>query len=390
MNPEFPPASRAALPGDRHSDASAGAECPDLRARLDGLRLRLQSAGLDALLVTQHENIRYLTGFTGSLARLLVSREASYLIVDARYAEQASRETSCIVVRVAASRYEEATAEAVRLAGARRLGFESGELSYWSHGRLEVLLSGVARLLPAGGEVEPLRLVKDASERASLRKAGRITAQAMDELIALAEVGMSERELAAEFEGRLRRLGGDRLSFPTLIGSAERSALPHPEPTDRRLALGDLVLVDGATTVDGYHADMTRTFVIGPPDARQRAVMEAVARALEAMIALMRPGMPLARIVKAARTALADFQPDLSLALGHGVGLALHEEPWLLEGEVGTLQEGMVIAVEPALAFPGWGGVRFEELILVGSSGPERLTALEGRPLALFPAAKSC
>lgn len=384
MNPKSDDGGADALGGGAVDAATVHA------TRLDGLRQRLYEAGLDALLVTQRENVRYLTGFTGSLARLLVSREASFLIVDARYAAQATRETACAVVRVAGSLYEEATAEAVRLSGARRLGFESGELSYWSHGRLEVLLAGFARLLPAGGEVEPLRLVKDAGERSALRRAGRITAQAMHEVVSLARPGMTERELAAEFEGRLRRLGGDRLSFPTLIGSGERSALPHPEPTDRVLAAGDLVLIDGATTVDGYHADMSRTFVLGTPDARQHQALSAVSEALEAAIALMRPGVPLSRIVKAGRAPLAAFGPDAALALGHGVGLALHEEPWLVEGEVGMLQEGMVIAVEPSLTFAGWGGVRLEELILVGARGPERLTGLEGRPLPLFPVAKSC
>jgi Xaa-Pro aminopeptidase len=356
------------------------------------LRERLQDAGLDALLLTQPENVRYLTGFSGSLARLLVSREACYLIVDARYAEQASRETSCAVVLVMGSLYEEATAEAVRLSGARRLGFESGELSYWSHGRLEVLLSGYARLLPSGGEVEPLRLLKDASECDALRRAGRITAEAMHETMSLAKAGMTERELAGEFESRMRRKGGGNLSFPTLVGSAERSALPHPEPTDRAIAPGDLVLIDGGTTVDGYHADMTRTFVLGAPTPRQRAALEAVGEALETAIALIRPGMPLSRVVKAARSVLERHGLGTAnpLTLGHGVGLALHEEPWLVEGEVGALQAGMVIALEPGIYLSGWGGIRLEELILVGARGPERLTALEGRPLALFPAAKSC
>jgi Xaa-Pro aminopeptidase len=365
---------------------------PEPQKRLCALQDQLQGAGLDALLLTQPENVRYMSGFTGSLGRLLVCRQACYLIVDVRYRDQAMRESACQLVHVLGSGYEEATAEAVTLAGARRVGFESGSLSYWSHGRLEVLLEGRARLVPSGGETEALRVIKDAAEQAALRRAGRITAEAMVATLETLTPGMTEREVAADFEHRMRLAGGGPLSFPTLVGSGERSALAHPEPTDRILAAGELLLLDGGTTVDGYHADMTRTVVLGAPDARQHAVMAAVREALEAAIALMTPGIPIARVVKAAqavmeRHGLGGANP---FGLGHGVGLALHEEPWLVSGEVGVLQEGMVIAVEPGAYLSGWGGIRLEELIRVGSDGPERLTGLEGRSLALFPAAKSC
>ncbi len=365
---------------------------PHGESRLRRLQASLPEAGLDALLVSQPENVRYLSGFTGSLARLLVSREACYLIVDVRYREQAARESACRLVHVMGSGYEEATAEAVRLSGAKRLGFESGALSFWSHGRLEVLLDGTARLVPSGGETEALRLIKDPAEQACLRRAGRITAEAMVATLEAVAPGMTEREVAALFEGAMRRNGGGMLSFPTLVGSGERSALAHPEPTDRVIAKGDLLLLDGGTTVGGYHADMTRTVVVGSPDARQAQVLEAVREALEAAIALIRPGLPIARIAKTVqgvmeRHGLGEANP---FGLGHGVGLALHEEPWLGAGEVGVLQAGMAIAIEPGAYMSGWGGVRFEELVLVSDAGPERLTALEGRSLALFPVAKSC
>ncbi len=359
--------------------------------RLGALREALQSAGLDALLVTQSENVRYLSGFAGSLGRLLVSREACFLIVDGRYREAAA-ESACQVVHVMGSGYEEATAEAIRLSGARRVGFESGALSYWSHGRLEVLLDGAARLVPAGGETEGLRPIKDAYELEVLRQAGRITALAMAETLESVRPGMTEREVAAVFEGLMRRKGGGMLSFPTLVGSGERSALAHPEPTDRVISEGELLLLDGGTTVDGYHADMTRTMVVGAPDARQAQVLGAVREALEAAIALIRPGVPVSKVVKAAQGVMDrhGLGKANSFGLGHGGGLALHEEPWLVAGEVGVLQEGMVIAVEPGAYLPGWGGVRLEELLRVTAEGCERLTALDGRPLALFPLAKSC
>lgn len=361
-------------------------------SRLRALQDQLGEAGLDALLVTQPENVRYLSAFTGSLGRLLVSREACHLIVDVRYLAQAAQESACTLVHVMGSGYEEATAEAVRLSGAKRVGFESGSLSYWSHGRLEVLLNGIARLLPSGGETEALRLIKDPHEQECLRRAGRITAEAMAETLEAVRSGMTEREVAGIFEGLMRRKGGGMLSFPTLVGAGERSALAHPEPTDRVISEGELLLLDGGTTVEGYHADMTRTIVVGEPDARQREVLGAVREALETAIALIRPGVPISRVVKAVhavmeRHGLGQANP---FGLGHGVGLALHEEPWLDTGEVGVLQAGMVLAVEPGAYLPGWGGARLEELIRVGPDGAERLTALDGRLLALFPAAKSC
>lgn len=359
--------------------------------RLDALRGALCSAGLEALLVTQPENVRFLSGFSGSAGRLLVSREAAFLIVDARYREEAAA-SPYQVVNVLGSAYEEATAEAIRLSGARRVGFESGSLSYWSHGRLEVLLGESVRLVPAGGETEVIRLIKDPDEREAIRKAARITAEAMAETLEFVQEGMTEREVAARFEGLLRLKGGERLSFPTLVGSGERTALAHPEPTERVLARGDLLLLDGATTIAGYHADMTRTIVVGEPDARQRAVLQAVREALEAVIAQVREGVAVASLVRTAERVMErhGLKAANPFALGHGVGLALHEDPWLVSGEVGVLEAGMVIAVEPGAYLPGWGGVRLEEMLLVTADGAERLTGVEGRPLALFPLAESC
>lgn len=349
---------------------------PRLR-RLAALRRLLVDQRLDALLVTHLPNIRYLTGFTGTTARLVVTRHACLLVVDFRYWQQAAREAPhCTLVQSHGAGFEDATVEAIHLAEARRVGFESGTLSFWDHGRLEVRLGKAVRLVPAGGQVETLRLIKDAGEIEALRTASRLTAEAVEAVLADLKPGDSEARVAARLEARFRETSLEGAAFDTLVASGARSALIHARVSARSLRPGEMLLMDCGASYKGYKADMSRTVMPGGETARFKEVSSAVREALERVIASIRPGASLRQLDAIARQTLSEHGLGEAFihGLGHGIGLEVHEEPWIGPCEEGSLQAGMAIAVEPGVYLEGWGGVRLEETILVTPKGCEVLT----------------
>lgn len=345
--------------------------------RLAALRRLLAEQRLDALLVTHLPNIRYLTGFTGTAAQLLVTRRESLLVVDFRYWQQAARESpSCTLVQSHGAGFEDATVEAIHLSEARRLGFESGHLTYWDHGRLEVRLGKAARLVPAGGQVETLRLIKDAAEIEALRTASRLTREAVEQVLATLQEGDSEAAIAAKLEARFRETSLEGPAFDTLVASGARSALIHARVSPRTIRADEMLLIDCGASYQGYKADMSRTVMPGGASKRFKEVEGAVRQALERVIASIRPGASPRHLDAIARQTLAEHGLGEAFAhgLGHGIGLEVHEEPWLGPCEEGELQAGMAIAVEPGVYLEGWGGVRLEETILVTPKGCEVLT----------------
>lgn len=351
--------------------------------RVASLQRMLPEQGLEALLITHLPNIRYLSGFTGTAARLLVSRTECFLVVDFRYYAQAALEAPlCTQVQSHGAGFEEATVEAILLSEARKVGFESGYLSFWDHGRLEVSLPKGIQLVPSGGQTEALRMVKDAQEIEAIRTAARITSEAIAEVLPDLQPGMTEAELAARLEYRFRSRSFDQAAFDTLVASGERAARIHARPTGRALACGEPLLIDCGASFQGYKADMSRTVSLGRPDRRFVALHGAVKEALDRVIAAIRPGASLRRLDAIARDTLAAHGLAASFVhgLGHGIGLEVHEEPWLGPLEEGELAAGMVIAVEPGVYLEDWGGVRLEDTVLVTETGCEVLTRLHGAP----------
>ncbi len=351
--------------------------------RVASLQEKLSEHGLDALLITHLPNIRYLSGFTGTAARLLVSKTECFLIVDFRYYVQAALEAPhCTQVQSHGAGFEEATVEAILLSEAREVGFESGYLSFWDHGRVEVGLPRGIRLVPSGGQTEELRIIKDAQEIECLRTAARITREAVADVLLDLKPGLTEAEVAARLEYRFRARSHDQASFDTLVSAGERSARVHARASGYVIARGEPVLIDCGASYRGYKADMSRTVSLGDPDRRFARVHGAVQEALERVLGAIRPGACLRRLDAIARDTLAEHGLAESFihGLGHGVGLEVHEEPWLGPLEEGELRAGMVIAVEPAAYLADWGGVRLEDTVLVTETGCEVLTRLEGAP----------
>jgi Xaa-Pro aminopeptidase len=336
---------------------------------------RLAERELDLLLVTDLANLRYLTGFTGSNGVAVVGRDVRRFITDFRYVEQAGHEVDGFDVE----RGPQELAGALRDGwpdGEQRLGFEDDDVSVRRHGRLRELIPARIELVAAGGVVEDLRAVKDAQEIARLRAAAGLADEVYEWLRAGGLVGRTERAVAVALEHELRRRGAEGPSFPSIVASGERGALPHAQPADVEIARGTLVTLDIGARLDGYCSDCTRTWATGelPDDLAEAYVL--VLRAQEAALAAVRAG-PEGREVDAVARAIieeAGHGEHFGHGTGHGVGLEVHEAPRLARTAEARLVAGNVVTVEPGVYLPGRGGVRIEDLVVVREDGREVLS----------------
>jgi Xaa-Pro aminopeptidase len=351
---------------------------PDRRAdRQAALRAGLAAEGLDALLVTHLPNVRYLTGFTGSAALLVVHAQATVLVTDFRYAVQAPAEAGqAAVVEVDQKSVWERLGRVLGDLGVLgSLGIEAHALTVRDAERVGALTR--ARVVPTLEQVERLRAIKSPEEVAAIRAAAELAQDALAEVLPGVRPGHSEREIGAALESALRRRGSEWHPFPTIVASGPRSALPHARTSGRTVGRGEWLLIDFGAQVDGYCADLTRTVVVGArADDRQRSMYELVRSAQQRALEHLRPGMTgregdaLAREVIAAR----GFADAFGHSLGHGLGLEVHEAPRLAPTAEGVLAPHVVVTVEPGVYFPGWGGVRLEDDVHLGPDGPERLS----------------
>jgi Xaa-Pro aminopeptidase/Xaa-Pro dipeptidase len=359
--------------------------------RIGRLRTGLAERGLGGLLVSQPANVRYLSGFSGSNALLLVGAERAFFLTDGRYEEQAAKELAADVgfdLSLARDGILAAMVERVTptFAGAT-IGFESSNLTYdqWqslSEGASSVDWKAVA------GMVESLRAVKDEEEVAALERAAEIAAQALCETLPLVEPGMSELEIAAELEYRMLGLGAERPAFETIVASGARTALPHAMTGRRAVREGNLLLCDFGVRWQGYHSDLTRTFVVGEPTRLQSARYELVLAAQRAAIDRLKPGVAGSDVDGAARRVFERDGVDSRFvhSTGHGLGLEVHEGPRLGRKSEERLRTNMVVTVEPGLYFPGWGGIRIEDDFVIGTDRPRSLVELEKHQFPSLPA----
>ncbi|GLZ44120.1 putative cytoplasmic peptidase PepQ [Actinomycetospora sp. NBRC 106375] len=348
--------------------------------RRDALRAALREAGLDALLVTDLVNVRYLSGFTGSNAALLVDagddadrgEEHTVLATDGRYTTQAAAQTPDLPVLV-----ERACAPALLNDRRGRIGFDSAHVTVDGHDALVAALED-GELTRAPGLVETLRAIKDAGEVDALRQACAAADAALAGLIAHGglHAGRTEREVARDLEERMREAGAEGPSFDTIVAAGAHAAIPHHEPTDAPLADGDLLTMDFGALVDGYHSDMTRTVVVGTPAGWQRDLHALVAEAAAAGRSALAPGTATRDVDAAARDVItaAGFGEQFVHGLGHGVGLVIHEAPAVSATATATLDAGMTVTVEPGVYLAGRGGVRIEDTLVVTDDGAVPLT----------------
>ena len=337
------------------------------------------------MLITDLINVRYLSGFTGSNAALLVFADdrPPVLATDGRYRTQAAQQAPDLEVAIerACGRYLAGRAAS---AGVQQLGFESHVVTVDGFDALakEVAQAGSAELIRASQMVEALREVKDAGEVALLRLACEAADAALTDLVARGGLrpGRTEREVGRELEALMLDHGADGVSFETIVASGANSAIPHHRPTDAVLATGDFVKIDFGALVGGYHSDMTRTFVLGTAADWQLEIYELVSVAQAAGRAALRAGASLADIDAEARRVIVDagHGEHFGHGLGHGVGLQIHEAPGINASAAGRLLAGSVVTVEPGVYLPDRGGVRIEDTLVVAdaSSGktPELLT----------------
>ena len=339
----------------------------------------LTLANLDALLVTRDANQRYLEGYTGSECYLLISRAGRWLLADSRYAEQAGQE--CRTAAVVQHRdpfppYAEVIAGLAREHGWSTIGFEKAVLSYGQYETIVAELAPLAGFLPTEGMVERLRMVKRPDEIGLIRTACSIADRALERVLGSVREGMSELELARELEQQITAAGGDGVAFPTIAAFGARSSQPHAVPSAKvQLRRGDFILLDYGALHQGYRSDTTRTFVLGSADARQKSAYAAVLESQLKGISALRPGVggrePDA--VSRAHTMSLGF-PEFGYGVGHGVGLEIHELPFMSRKCDDLLRQGMVVTVEPGVYLPGWGGIRIEDTVLVTDTGSECLT----------------
>ena len=342
--------------------------------RRDRLVAALGDRGMDGMFVTTLVNVRYLTGFTGSNGALLVPRDgAPVFFTDGRYRDQAAHQLPDIEHVIDR---DLAGAASPRISSGT-WGVETHTLSVDGHANLASLTPG-ATLTPAGRVVEELRVVKDDDEIASLRTACVISTQALEGLLAGRLVGRTEREVARDLEFRMLELGAEAIAFETILASGENSAIPHHSPTDRVLQAGDFVKADFGARVDGYHADCTRTVVLGPADEWQREVYSAVQAAQRAGLEQFRDGAKVSDSDDAARASLdaSGWLHAFTTGLGHGVGLEIHEDPFIAGRSTAKLVSRTCLTMEPGIYVPGRGGVRIEDTVLVTTGAPEVLTTM--------------
>ncbi|HEY8105954.1 MAG TPA: Xaa-Pro peptidase family protein [Gemmatimonadales bacterium] len=350
---------------------------PDSRPeRQRALRALLADEGLDGLLVIHLPNIRYLTGFTGSAALLLVRADGALLVTDFRYATQGPQEVGDAArVEIDQTSVWHRLLKHLGELPLSTLGIEAHALTVRDAERMSGAIRG--KIVPTTDLVERLRAVKDPGEVAAIRRAAAVAQDALAEVLPAVRPGRSERAVAAELEGALRRRGSEWHPFPTIVASGPRSALPHARTSGRTIEAGDWLLLDFGAQIEGYCADLTRTVVVGrQADERQRAIYELVRAAQRRALDHLRPGMTGREGDALAREVIAErgFGHAFGHSVGHGLGLEVHEAPRVAPTAEAPLPLHAVVTVEPGIYLPGWGGVRLEDDVYLGPGGPECLS----------------
>jgi Xaa-Pro aminopeptidase len=352
----------------------------DFRARQKKLREHLSTTRFDALLISHPPNIQYLCGFTGSAGLLLVEEAGSLFLTDVRYDTQAHKEVKFAKVVIARKALLPSLAEFL---GQRRkrargwtIGIEAEHFTVAEKQRLVQLRPSGVRLKDAPSVVERARMVKDVDELNRIRAAVALGAKLFDRALEVLRPGVKETEVAAEMEYAARQAGAEAMSFPTIIASGARSALPHGRASDQPIAADGFVVCDFGVILAGYCSDQTRTVWVGSAPSEARRAYEAVRDAQQTAINAVRPGVTVGEVDAAARKVLqkAGLGRNFTHSTGHGVGLEIHEAPRVAAGQKEILQPGMVITIEPGVYFPGKWGVRIEDMVAVTASGCEVLT----------------
>jgi Xaa-Pro aminopeptidase len=332
------------------------------------------------LLVSGRNNVRYLSGFSGSFGMLLLGADAAddVLFTDGRYDVRAATEAPGLPRHIGGRLPAQVAARVAAAFRGRALAVETHVLTVDDYELFADALDGV-ELVPAGRLIEKSRVVKDEAELASLRRACALSTAALAAMLSSGPlVGRTERQISRELENRMLELGAEGIAFPTIVATGPNAAVPHHQPTERTFSRGDLLKIDFGATVDGYHADCTRTFVAGEPAGWQVEIHAAVQQAQAAGVAACTDGTGISDVDRAAREVIAHagYAEAFTHGLGHGVGLEIHEDPFLSAVSADRLTRRTPVTIEPGIYLRGRGGVRIEDTVVVSAAGaPENITA---------------
>lgn len=348
--------------------------------RLEQTRAAAAAAGVDALIVTHLPDVFYLSGFTGSNAVLLVLSDSAHLFTDGRYTIQAREEALGARVHIVKVPLLDACGGLLAQRARRtklRAGFDPTRVSLADWTRLKKAGGSRLRWKPVAALVEGLRQIKDADELATMREAAKVGSEVMAEVIALIRPGVTELELAAEIDYRMRRKGAEGPSFESIVASGARSALPHARPTAKPLQKSELVVLDLGAILRHYCSDLTRTVYVGRAPAKVRKWYRAVEQAQEAALEALRVGATAGAVDRAARSTLDRNKLGRYFvhSTGHGLGIEVHEYPRIGRKQPQKFRAGNVVTLEPGIYLEGVGGIRIEDDVAVSDGGAEVLTS---------------
>ena len=346
-----------------------------MKERVAQLAAQLTERELDALLISAPENRRYLSGFTGSAGYLLITPERSVLFTDSRYTEQAANQSPHFQVVQSKAGWDWLF-DVLKETGVRRVGFEGDNITVASYNRvLDALkedeeLNGLS-LVATTGVTDELRVFKDQEELVQLQKAIDASDAAMEAVCPTIAAGMTEKEVAWRMEVAMREFGADNLSFDTIVAAGPNGAMAHHRPSDTVIQAGEPIVIDMGAQVGGYCSDITRTVVVGEPDEMFHRIYGIVLGAQLTAIDTVQPGMTGEECDALSRDVIAEagYGDNFGHSLGHGVGLAVHENPRVSPRSTDNLQPNMVFTVEPGIYITGWGGVRIEDIVILGQEG---------------------
>ncbi|MFW6287408.1 MAG: M24 family metallopeptidase [bacterium] len=344
-----------------------------MKARLEKAHKLMNEKGIEAFIIDSGINRRYLSGFTGTAARILLSKEKDYFFTDFRYTEQAEDEIDGLEIVEINRNFEEKLNEILNELDINKLAFEAKTVTYQQYQKYEENLD--CKLESVSTFVEELRLLKDKDEIEKVKKAIEISDQAFEHICKFIKAGMTEKEVALELEFFMKKRGGSDNAFDFIVASGKRSSLPHGVASDKVIEEGDFITMDFGTFYQGYCSDITRTVVLGKADEKQKEIYNIVLNAQLNVIEKIKADMPCKDIDAIARDIISEagYKDNFGHGLGHGIGLEVHEDPRLSFASDQILKAGMIVTDEPGIYIPDWGGVRIEDDLLITEEGCEVL-----------------
>ncbi|WP_028309475.1 M24 family metallopeptidase [Desulfitibacter alkalitolerans] len=346
-----------------------------MKHRIDKVRAYLEEKDMDAFLIMKPQNIRYLSGFTGSNCQLIITRSKNFLITDFRYIEQAKEHSHNYQVLKQEKKMIDVVKDICLQERIKQIAFEEDQMVYKMYETYYQALKPIY-FIPSSEFLTQIRAIKDYEEITLLKKAVSFADQAFEHILPFIKPGIKEKDIALELEFFLRKKGADAKSFDYIVASGKRGALPHGIASDKKIALGELVTMDFGCIYEGYCSDITRTVCVGKIENKQREIYDIVLEAQTVGVNSLSANMKCQAADSIAREIIvkAGYGEYFGHCLGHGVGLEVHEEPRLTKDNESLLQPGMVVTVEPGVYIPGFGGVRIEDMVLIHKNHKEILT----------------